>query len=111
MKIAIIGSRCFENNSKIDNIIESIIKCLDKEDILVSGGAKGVDLSAEYAAKESDIKCIIFKPDFKEGYNVKEYYRRNEKIIKEADVIISIWNKRSKGTLSSLKILLKEVEE
>ena len=111
MKIAIIGSRKWENKNKIECLVRNLMSAFEKDDILISGGAKGIDEMAEKNIDRWGLDKKIFKPDMSQGYDVRQYHIRNKKIIAEADIIISFWNKKSKGTLSSLKALIKSIEE
>lgn len=65
---------------------------------IVTGGANGVDSIAEYIAKVNNIRTEIITPDFSIGYDVKQYFIRNDKIIDESDLIIAVWNGSSHGT-------------
>jgi len=111
MNIAIIGSRRWENKSKIECLVRNLMSAFEKEDVLISGGAKGIDEMAEKNIDRWNFNKKIFKPDMSVGYDVRKYHERNKQIIDEADIVISIWNKNSKGTLSALKALVKVMEE
>lgn len=100
MKIAVVGSRDFVDVSllyKILNDLKEYYNSFDQFDLLISGGAKGVDSLAEQYAKEHGIKTKIFLPDYlkhQQGAPI----RRNLLIVKEADLIVAFWNGKSKGT-------------
>jgi hypothetical protein len=100
MKIAVVGSRDFVDVSllyKILNDLKEYYNSFDPFDLLISGGAKGVDSLAEQYAKEHGIKTKIFLPDYlkhQQGAPI----RRNLLIVKEADLIVAFWNGKSKGT-------------
>jgi len=90
MKLAIIGSRTIENLN-----LDEYIK--DKPDVIISGGAKGVDTIAWKWALENHIQIIVHRPD----YNLYGKYaalKRNDIIINEADKIVAFWNGKSTGT-------------
>lgn len=59
MKLAIIGSRNFEDYELMKS---ALMKCSIKE--IVSGGADGADTLAERFADEHKIKKVTFKPDY-----------------------------------------------
>ena len=95
MKIAIIGSR----NLSIDDLHEYISpECTE----IVSGGACGVDSSAEKFATEHNIKLTVFLPEY-EKYGRAAPIIRNRQIVDYADTIIAFWDGCSKGTLSVIK--------
>ena len=90
MKLAIIGSRSIEY---LD--LDEYIK--EKPDIIISGGAKGIDTIAWEWALENHIEIIVHKPN----YNVHgklAALRRNDIIVDEADKIMAFWNGKSTGT-------------
>lgn len=101
LKIGVIGSRNFPRLE----LVKQVVMGFTGDDVLVSGGAKGVDKTAEDYADKIKIKKEIYKPDFSLGYNPKQYHIRNKEIIENSDVVIIFWDKKSKGTLSSLKII------
>ena len=99
-KIAIIGSRKYNNYYKIE---KEFFKLLDdlkliKEDILiVSGGAKGVDSIAQQIARNHGIPILIFYPDYIK-YGKRAPLVRNLQIIENSDFILAFPTKDSKGT-------------
>lgn len=108
MKVAVIGSRTFNNYALLQNALNNycIIECI------VSGGANGADKLAEKYAKEKGIKTEIFYPDYA-LYNKIAPLIRNRKIVECSDVIIAFWDMKSRGTMHALnyaKSLNKEVK-
>lgn len=97
MKIAVIGSRTFDNYCLLE-------KELNDFDInkIISGGAKGADSLAEIYAKDKKIETLIFKPDWKR-YGRGAGFIRNKLIIENCDFVIAFWDKKSKGTKNSLE--------
>jgi len=89
MKMAIIGSRTLN----ID--ISDYLPCGATE--LVSGGAKGIDTMAEAYADSMNIPKIIIKPDYHK-YGRAAPIKRNETIVAFSDIIIAIWDGKSRGT-------------
>lgn len=95
MKIAVIGSR---NCPYID--LEDYITTLP--DVIVSGGAKGVDTYAREFALKHDIEFIEFKPDYKK-YGRRAPLVRNKQIVDECDSLIAIWDGYSTGTKHAIR--------
>jgi len=90
MKLAIIGSRSIEELN-----LDEYIK--EKPDVVISGGAKGIDTIAWKWALKNNIKIIVHRPN----YNLHGKWaalKRNDIIIDEADKIIAFWNGESTGT-------------
>ena len=90
MKLAIIGSRVIENLNLSKYINE-------KPDVVISGGAKGIDTIAWKWAVENGIEIIVHKPNYNK-HGKWAALRRNDIIIDEADKIIAFWNGKSTGT-------------
>jgi hypothetical protein len=105
MKLAIIGSRTIES---LD--LDKYIK--EKPDVVISGGAKGIDTIAWKWAVENHIEVVVHRPN----YNVDGRWaalRRNDVIVSEADKVIAFWNGKSTGTkyvINKAKELNKPLE-
>jgi hypothetical protein len=100
MKIAIIGSRTFDD---YDFLKKSILENCPLEDIkfVVSGGAVGADFLGEKFAEEHHINKIIIKPNW-EKHGRGAGMIRNTEIIRSADVVFAFWDSVSKGTKDSI---------
>ena len=92
MKLAIIGSR----NLSVNNL-EKYIPDLHKIEIIVSGGAKGIDTCAKYFAVSRGIDIIEILPDYKK-YGRAAPLVRNKLIVQSVDEAVIFWNGKSKGT-------------
>lgn len=90
MKVAIIGSRCFDNFDLTPYIPDNTTE-------IVSGGAVGVDTVAKEYAISNNIKYTEFLPEYKKyGHNAPLV--RNISIIKHADLVLAFWDGQSHGT-------------
>ncbi len=94
MKIAVIGSRNFNDYSLLKNIMD---KYKNECEGIVSGGARGADKLAERYAEENQIPLKVFKPEWKR-YGKGAGLIRNRTIVENADLIIAFWDGKSKGT-------------
>jgi hypothetical protein len=97
MKVAIIGSRDFNNYELVKKTMEEY----ENVDMIVSGGAKGADTLGEQWAKENNKETLIFKPDW-EKYGRSAGMIRNKDIVKNSDLVIAFWDGKSKGTKNSI---------
>ena len=105
MKVAIIGSRNLVNVDLSEYIPKNVTE-------IISGGAKGIDTLAEEWADKNGIPKTIIKPEY-EKYKRGAPLKRNEKIVERADVIIALWDGKSRGTKFTIdyaKKLQKEVK-
>lgn len=100
MRIAIIGSRGFDNYKLV---VETLLPYKSKITTVVSGGARGADTLGEKWAIEHGIKTLIFPADW-EKHGKKAGYIRNEEIVKNCDGIIAFWDGISKGTNHSITL-------
>jgi hypothetical protein len=108
MKLAIVGSRTFNNYELLKKEIDIFL--IENDifvDLIISGGAKGADSLGEQYAKEYNIPTQIFYPDW-DKYGKKAGYLRNIDIVKNSDIVIAFWDGSSPGTKSSIDLATKE---
>lgn len=90
MKVAVVGSR----NLQIKELGLYLPKNTTE---IVSGGAKGVDSSAQKYARAHNIKLTEFLPAYQK-YGRAAPLRRNLQIIEYADMVLAFWDGSSRGT-------------
>ena len=100
MKIMIAGSRSITDFDLTEYIPE-------KTTLIITGGAKGVDTLAEEYADKHKISKLILRPDYKK-YGKAAPLLRNEQMVDLADLVIIIWDGKSKGTKHTLKYAEKK---
>lgn len=89
MKVGVVGSRTLNIDLK---------DYIPKEaSLIISGGAKGIDTNAREYAIKNGIELLEILPEYKK-YGRFAPLIRNDEIIKKADIIIAIWDGKSKGT-------------
>jgi len=112
MKIAIVGNRKGWTFDQVLNHL-NIERVYRKADMLISGGADGVDSFAQKYAKLYGLPILIYYP-FNDLPVPERYYKRNKKIAEECDLLIAFDKKVSSGTSQTVryaKELDKEVIE
>jgi hypothetical protein len=102
MRVAIIGSR------SITEVPWEKLRAKIPEDCteIVSGGAEGIDQAAREVAKELGVPITEFYPDY-ESYGKSAPVKRNEQIAQYCDMMIAVWDYRSRGTKDALSRALK----
>ena len=90
MKVAVVGSRSIDN-ADISRYIPP------DTDLIISGGAVGVDTLAEEYADKNGIKKLILYPDY-ELYGKSAPLIRDKLIVDHADLVIAVWDGVSGGT-------------
>ena len=90
MKLLISGSRGIDSFDLSRYVQEDA-------DVIISGGAKGIDTIAEKYADDHGIEKIIMRPDYAR-YGRAAPIRRNEEMVELADAVLIIWDGRSRGT-------------
>ncbi len=101
MKIGIVGNR--EGWDRIWVIAKLAFLGVTNKDIIISGGASGIDAYAEFFAKTLGCKMIIFYPDY-DIPSPKRYFDRNLDIAKECDWLIA-FDKGSSGGSGTLNTI------
>ena len=100
MKLLIAGSRSIENFD-LTNYIPP------ETDLIISGGAKGIDEIAENFADQHKISKLIIYPRY-DIYGKAAPLKRNEKMVDLADQILIIWDGISHGTKHTVSYAKKK---
>ena len=90
MKLLIAGSRSITDFDLSEYIPP-------ETDLIISGGAGGVDTLAERYADAHRISKVIIRPKY-ELYGRAAPLKRNEEMVDMADAVLVIWDGKSRGT-------------
>jgi len=109
MRLAVVGSRGFDNHNILYATIDQLREVYDI-DTIVSGGAKGADRLAECYAKDYNLKMNIILPVWRVNGKIDRGagYKRNFEIWDNSDLGVAFWDGKSKGTAHSFKISEKQ---
>jgi hypothetical protein len=102
MKVALIGSRSFNNYTFFKEAIKH-----EPITHIISGGARGADYFAECYAHETGLPITVFLAEW-DKYGKSAGYIRNESIVNAADKIIAFWDGESKGTQHTINLANKK---
>lgn len=103
MRLAIVGHRHYKNYNVFRKILTDFSKKYGLPNMIVSGGARGVDALAEQYAREKQIPILIWHAKWRK-YGRAAGPRRNEKIVGSCDHVLAFLHPQSKGTKSTIEI-------
>lgn len=101
-RVAIVGSRDWPDRSAVIAAVDG----LADDDVVVSGGARGVDTTAARAAQRRGLRVIVHPADWK-NLGKRAGYVRNADIVNEADRVIAFQYNGSKGTQHTIDLARK----
>ena len=103
MKILIAGSRSIKEFDLQKYIPEGV-------DLVIAGGAEGIDTVAENYADKKRISKLILRPKY-ELYGRAAPLKRNEEMIDISDFVLVIWDGKSKGSKYTIEQAKKKSKE
>ena len=95
MKLMIAGSRSIKDFDISPYIPEGV-------EMIISGGATGIDALAEGYADKHRLSKMILRPRY-DLYAKASPLKRNEQMIEEANTILIFWDGKSRGTEYTIK--------
>lgn len=93
-RVVVAGSRSIEDYDAVKEAIENSGFDID---VIVSGGARGVDRMGEIYGKENAIPVQICPADWDKHGKVAGL-KRNEKMADYASALVAVWDGESSGT-------------
>ncbi|MBO5213703.1 MAG: hypothetical protein J6B86_02905 [Clostridia bacterium] len=99
MKLLIAGSRTIKDF----NLSEFVPK---ETELIISGGASGIDSLAESFADQQRISKLILRPKY-DQYGRSAPLKRNEQMVNLADEILVIWDGQSRGAKYTIDYVKK----
>ncbi len=103
MRLLIVGSRSIIDHDLSAHIPEGV-------DLIISGGAKGIDTLAEQYADAHGIEKLIVRPQY-DRFGRAAPIRRNEEMVGLCDAVLAIWDGESRGTGYTLDYARKKGKE
>ena len=114
-RVAVVGSRKFTNYTQVCNVLD---ETLERDDVLISGGALGVDSMVQRYAKDKGFNLHIYYPRYDTGPGAT--FVRNRHMVENSDLVLAFYAKgsfQSGGTANTilharrLGVEFKEIEE
>ncbi len=90
MKLLICGSRSITDFDLSPYIPQDC-------ELIITGGAKGIDTLAEEYADAHGIPKTVIRPDYSK-YGKAAPVKRNETMVNMADAVLAVWDGLSPGT-------------
>lgn len=102
-KVAIVGSRDYPLLQEVWRYVRR----LPIGTVVVSGGARGVDTSAENAAKNSPYYGVETYPADWDRHGEAAGHIRNKQIVNASDRLVAFWDGNSNDTKDSIELAQK----
>jgi predicted Rossmann fold nucleotide-binding protein DprA/Smf involved in DNA uptake len=99
-RVAVVGNRKGWTYSEVKTKLKSVL--LLQDDLIVSGGAEGVDTFAQMYAKENGHPIIIHYPH-PQVKSPDRYHQRNRKVVDDAELILAFNRQEKGGTVYTIK--------
>ena len=100
MKLLIAGSRSITNYDISPHIPEDI-------ELIISGGANGIDMIAEQYADKHRISKLILRPQYNR-YRRAAPLKRNDTMVDLCDRVLIFWDGVSKGSKHTIDYAKKQ---
>ena len=124
MRVAIVGSRKYENRRKIKDFIFKLIQKHGDDLVVISGGCDdgadryakkyALELGAQYREyppfhEVHNLYCALPESCYGKPYSVKYFFVRNKQVAQNSDVVVGFIPEgiKSSGTVSTLKYAKK----
>ena len=98
-RVAVVGSREYGDMELVRKFVRNLART-QPEAVVVSGGARGVDRTAEGEARACGLKVVSIKADW-DTYGKRAGFLRNGTIVEQSDVVVAFWDGESRGTIDT----------
>lgn len=101
MKLAIVGTRDYQDYAFFRKQV-ALFLTDRRPELIISGGAPGIDALAERYAREENIPLQVFPADWKQ-YGKSAGPRRNTEIVAVATHVLALPSSSSVGTYDTIR--------
>ena len=108
MRLLVAGSRTVSDVELVRTWMNAVWEEFGAIDLVVTGGARGVDKIAESLARKAGVSGIVLYADW-DRYGRRAGYVRNAEMLKEledGDVVLVIMENESRGSKMMLELAL-----
>lgn len=102
MRVAIIGSRKYPDLEAV----REYVRRLPADAVVVTGGARGVDVASMNAAAERYMWMEVYYPEYHK-YGRRAPLERNKQIVDACDRLVAFWDGNSTGTMHTVGLARK----
>lgn len=102
MRVAIVGSRGYSNLNQVIEYVNS----LPADAVVITGGARGVDLTAEVAARKRGLQVVVHFADW-DTFGKVAGQIRNQKVVDDCEKLVAFWDEISPGTKGAISLASK----
>lgn len=103
MKLLIAGSRSIQ-------AFDLTTYIPPQTELIISGGARGIDTLAEQYADAHRLSKLILRPQY-HLYGRAAPLKRNERMVDLADAVLVVWDGRSRGSERTITYAQKQGKE
>ena len=100
VRIAVVGNRDGWSKEFVFRVLQQ--EGIKPDDVIVSGGAFGVDSWVEEFARTIKCKMVIHRPDMQVAFPYR-FHQRNKKIAKDCERMIAFDKKQRSGTSQTIR--------
>lgn len=97
-RLAIVGSRDFPK----PELVKQFVERLQRDTVVVSGGARGVDSVAVEAARQRGLATEVFEADW-DRLGKRAGIERNARMIDTVHGLVAFWDGKSRGTQHAIQ--------
>lgn len=102
MRLAIVGSRAFDDYAMLCNVVDELIPP-GVTPTIISGGAMGADSLAERYAADHGYQMVVYHANWL-VYGKAAGYKRNVNIVGDSTHVVAFWDGMSPGTKHTIDI-------
>lgn len=102
LRVGVVGSRTFSRLDLVTDTVKNLGRC-----VIVSGGAEGVDITAEEEARRLGYpEPAVYLPNWKQHKKAAGMIR-NRIIVEDSDGLVVFWDGVSPGTKGTIELAKK----